>query len=509
MPCLPLCCLCAALALMPVQIGALSEDSDIDVLILLPKDTSYLFSIPRVKPAIEYILDRIRGNESLHSGFTFKARYENSNCGNQALFTLVELSFKRKPDVILGPVCEYAAAPVIRLASHWNIPVISAGALASGFASKSPEYTHLTRVSPSYRKMGETFKAMFRFFDWKRALFIYDDDNMERNCYFATEGVYGALDEDGRHTVTHKIDSRYHVDVDEIIKLIQDSASVVVMCATSNIIREIMLAAHRWRMTNGDYAFFNIELFNSTSYGNGSWKRGDKYDAEAKQAYASLKTVTLLRSVKPEFENFSTEVRKSLQKLKLDDEDNSVNMFVEGFHDALLLYALALHEVLKNGYTRKDGDKIVQQMWNKTFEGIAGQVSIDSNGDRNGDFSVIGMTDPEAGTHEVLANYYGLNESFELQPRAKTGHFFQRLPSVEIYPGESAIPCKSSGGLGESAVTGIVVGALLGTALLMAFYFFRKNYRITIERRIQREECNIGKHRQLREDSIRSNFSTA
>lgn len=30
-----------------------------------------------------------------------------------------------------------------------------------------------------------------------------------------------------------------------------------------------------------------------------------------------------------------------------------------------------------------------------------------------------------------------------------------------------------AGGLGESAVTGIVVGALLGAGLLMAFYFFR------------------------------------
>lgn len=29
-----------------------------------------------------------------------------------------------------------------------------------------------------------------------------------------------------------------------------------------------MLAAHRQGMTNGDYAFFNIELFNSSSYGN-------------------------------------------------------------------------------------------------------------------------------------------------------------------------------------------------------------------------------------------------
>ncbi|MBN3292700.1 ANPRC protein, partial [Polypterus senegalus] len=437
---------------MPVQIGALSEDSDIDVLILLPKDTSYLFSIPRVKPAIEYILDRIRGNESLHSGFTFKARYENSNCGNQALFTLVELSFKRKPDVILGPVCEYAAAPVIRLASHWNIPVISAGALASGFASKSPEYTHLTRVSPSYRKMGETFKAMFRFFDWKRALFIYDDDNMERNCYFATEGVYGALDEDGRHTVTHKIDSRYHVDVDEIIKLIQDSASglQIHLSGSQGVINHSYHNVVK-KVCNGSNFCKKWPLYQKVRW-NGSWKRGDKYDAEAKQAYASLKTVTLLRSVKPEFENFSTEVRKSLQKLKLDDEDNSVR--------------------------------------------IAGQVSIDSNGDRNGDFSVIGMTDPEAGTHEVLANYYGLNESFELQPRAKTGHFFQRLPSVEIYPGESAIPCKSC-------------NLFLLMVIRELRYFVLKNYRITIERRIQREECNIGKHRQLREDSIRSNFSTA
>lgn len=45
------------------------------------------------------------------------------------------------------------------------------------------------------------------------------------------------------------------------------SFPVVVMCAASNDIRDIMLAAHRRRMTNGDYIFFNIELFNSTSYG--------------------------------------------------------------------------------------------------------------------------------------------------------------------------------------------------------------------------------------------------
>lgn len=49
--------------------------------------------------------------------------------------------------------------------------------------------------------------------------------------------------------------------------------------------------------------------------GNGSWKRGDKYDNEARQAYASLNTVTLLRTVKPEFENFSMEMKKSSEEV--------------------------------------------------------------------------------------------------------------------------------------------------------------------------------------------------
>ncbi|XP_074064203.1 atrial natriuretic peptide receptor 3 isoform X4 [Macrotis lagotis] len=285
---------------------------------------------------------------------------------------------------------------------------------------------------------------------------------------------------------------------------------VVIMCANSNTIRNIMLTAHRQGMTNGDYAFFNIELFNSSSYGDGSWKRGDKHDLEAKQAYSSLQTVTLLRTVKPEFEKFSMEVKSSVEKQGLNEEDY-VNMFVEGFHDAILLYGLALHEVLRAGYSKKDGGKIIQQTRNRTFEGIAGQVSIDANGDRYGDFSVVAMTDTEAGTQEVIGDYFGKLGRFEMRPNVKYsgGPLLLRIDETRIMEHTNSSPCKSPGGLEESAVTGIVVGALLGAGLLMAFYFFRKKYRITIERRNQLEENNIGKHRELREDSIRSHFSVA
>lgn len=48
--------------------------------------------------------------------------------------------------------------------------------------------------------------------------------------------------------------------------------------------------------------------------GDGSWRRGDNYDHEAKAAYTFLNTVTLMRSTKTEFEDFCLEMRKSQQK---------------------------------------------------------------------------------------------------------------------------------------------------------------------------------------------------
>ncbi|XP_063051311.1 atrial natriuretic peptide receptor 3 isoform X2 [Engraulis encrasicolus] len=513
MSCLVSLCVSLWLAALAARTSASSPDEDINVLVLLPENNSYPFSIARVKPAIEYAKQAIKVNgPGQSSQLNFSIKYRNSECGNHALFALID-ECQTRPDLVLGPVCEYAAAGVARVASRWNIPMVTAGALAVGFDQKKPEYTHLTRVAPSYMKMAETFASLFVEFNWKNAVLIYDDDKEERNCFFTMEGVYVILLHSDEYNVQHiTIDPKEEkLDADEIVKNLH--SEVVVICAHAAIVREIMLAAHRRKMTNGSYIFFNIDLFNSTDYGlEGSWKRGDKYDKEARAAYSALNTVTLLRTVKPEFENFTIELKKSVQRPGVRDckDCDNVNMFMEGFHDALLLYAIALHEAKKNGYSKKDGHEITRHMWNRTFEGIAGQVSIDTNGDREGDFSVMSMTDREAGTYETVMNYFGVNGTFQVTPGFNSGKFLLHEKPIARPPSEhGTTPDMSSCGLGVSAVTGIIVGALLGAALLMAFYFFRKNYRITIERRTNREECNAGKHRQLREDSIRSNFSTA
>lgn len=197
------------------------------VLVLLPKDDAYLFSVARVRPAVEYAVRRVEANGTLlPPGSRFRLVFSESECGNAALFSLVDMVALRRewPDLLLGPVCDYAAAPVARLASHWNVPMISAGALASGFASSKAaggggEYSHLTRVAPGYAKLGEVFLALARRHKWSRVLLAYHDDKAaQRNCFFAVEGVHVVLREAGVHMDEVAFDEASKHAADDVVR---------------------------------------------------------------------------------------------------------------------------------------------------------------------------------------------------------------------------------------------------------------------------------------------------
>lgn len=100
----------------------------IEVLVLLPQDDSYLFSLARVRPAIEYALRSVEGNETeAASPASALASRWPTKTGLRQPRTLQPGGPRGGCawscfDLILGPVCEYAAAPVARLASHWDLP---------------------------------------------------------------------------------------------------------------------------------------------------------------------------------------------------------------------------------------------------------------------------------------------------------------------------------------------------------------------------------------------------
>ncbi|CAD5111743.1 DgyrCDS1026 [Dimorphilus gyrociliatus] len=179
-----------------------------------------------------------------------------------------------------------------------------------------------------------------------------------------------------------------------------------------------MLKADELGFTNGEYVFFNIDLFSSENQSRQSWVRGDGKDTRAKKAYHALMTVTLKKPESDLYMNFSKAVREKAVEMYGDvemDENEEVNSFVGAFHDAVILYALALNETLAEGKNATDGGTITRHMWNKTFKGITGTVSIDANGDRNADYSLLDLNADGEKFH-VVANYYGNSKKYESTP---------------------------------------------------------------------------------------------
>ncbi|TKR95255.1 hypothetical protein L596_009448 [Steinernema carpocapsae] len=89
-----------------------------------------------------------------------------------------------------------------------------------------------------------------------------------------------------------------------------------------------------------------------------------------------------------------------------------MNNFISAFYDAVLLYAIALNETLSEGLDPRNGHNITGKMWNRTFVGITGNVSIDKNGDRYSDYSLLDL-DPAQDKFVEVAYYSGASNELK------------------------------------------------------------------------------------------------
>lgn len=92
------------------------------------------------------------------------------------------------------------------------------------------------------------------------------------------------------------------------------------------------------------------------------------------------------------------------------DEKEQISQFVSAFHDAVLLFAKALNESIAELGNEAllmplNGTRLTQLMWGTSFQGITGNVTIDANGDRLSDYSLLDMN-PNNSHFEIVANYF-------------------------------------------------------------------------------------------------------
>ncbi|KZC11079.1 Atrial natriuretic peptide receptor 2 [Dufourea novaeangliae] len=329
-------------------------------------------------------------------------------------------------DAFLGPVCDYVIAPVARYAGVWRIPVLTAGGQAEAFRHKGEHYPTLTRMMGSHRLVGEALRHILKRFGWKLAGLLYHNHAMASSrgnseCHFTLGAVFTALNQTPVHRSFNQ-EATNGEDYRNLLEFVSKSARIVVMCANSTTIREILLAAEQLGMVDsGEYVFFSIELASSDNDSKEPWRMetdSEERNERARKAYQTLLTVTPRTPDNAEYFNFSREVKSLAQsKYNFTFGNSSVSTFVTAFYDAVLLYALALEDSLPDqpGKVNLDGGKLTRRMWGRSFKGITGDVNIDENGDRIADYSLLDMN-PETSKFEIVANYYGANKTLEYLP---------------------------------------------------------------------------------------------
>uniref|UniRef100_A0A5F9CGL0 Guanylate cyclase n=1 Tax=Oryctolagus cuniculus TaxID=9986 RepID=A0A5F9CGL0_RABIT len=467
-----------------------SHARNLTVAVVLPlANTSYPWSWARVGPAVELALARVQARRDALPGWTVRTVLGSSEnalgaCSDTAApLAAVDLKWEHKPAVFLGPGCVYAAAPVGRFTAHWRVPLLTAGAPALGFGSKD-EYALTTRSGPSHAKLGDFVAALHRRLGWEsRALVLYayrpGDD---QPCFFVVEGLYVRVRDRLNITVDHMEfaeGDRDHYTL--LLRTVRSKGRVIYICSSPDAFRTLMLLALDAGLSGEDYVFFHLDIFGQSLQGAGApaarrpWERGDGRDVSAQQAFQAAKIITYKEPDNPEYLEFLTQLKHlALEQFNFTVEDGLVNIIPASFHDGLLLYLQAVAETLAQGGTVTDGEDITQRMWNRSFQGVMGYLKMDSNGDRDTDFSLWDM-DPETGAFQVALNYNGTSqELLAVSGRKLYWPLGYPPPDIPKCGFDNEDPACNQDHFSTLEVLAVVGSISLLSILIVSFFIYRK-----------------------------------
>uniref|UniRef100_A0A6Q2XK50 Guanylate cyclase n=1 Tax=Esox lucius TaxID=8010 RepID=A0A6Q2XK50_ESOLU len=186
-----ICCVC-------LSSNRLLEPQNVTLAAILPlSNTNYPWAWPRVGPALIRALEQVNDNPNLLPGHRLRLIFNSSEnkdgfCSDSvAPLVAVDFKFSYDPWAFIGPGCDYSSSPVGRFTTHWDVPMVTAGAAAIGFKM----FTSITNTGPTHKKLGEFGVHLHRHFGWHKHGMIMFSDNKDddRPYYFTAEGMYTQL----------------------------------------------------------------------------------------------------------------------------------------------------------------------------------------------------------------------------------------------------------------------------------------------------------------------------
>ncbi|XP_078699443.1 atrial natriuretic peptide receptor 1-like isoform X7 [Branchiostoma floridae x Branchiostoma belcheri] len=268
-----------------------AQAENFTVLIVQPGQATYPwrtqslapYVLDQIEPTVAFAIEELQENGVLGDN-TFHIDTFDSACSYYiALTELLDTYYEDslKPNVIIGPTCLYVTTEVSRLASHWDVPVLTAGAPASGFRhSDFGEYRTVTRMEHTDNKLADVVGSLLveLGFNSTRVALVYpgeDSDSDSDVCYYRMQAIRQKLAAEQTARVVLDRTYSHTPSFGFYLNEVEERARVVITCTPISDLQEMMRAARRLGMTDGEFAFIAIDPeFEGMYSGTHLWKTG-------------------------------------------------------------------------------------------------------------------------------------------------------------------------------------------------------------------------------------------
>ncbi|XP_077977104.1 atrial natriuretic peptide receptor 1-like [Glandiceps talaboti] len=304
----------------------------------------------------------------------------------------------------IGPPCSTDAEACALLASEWNIPMISYVARSEVLSDKRI-YDTFSRVSSPALKDVKSLVSLVRLYGW-RHVGILGVESTIGWPYIVFRNLNDQLALYNVSVVTRRCNPTRTTDLDEKLKELSKEARIILLATTESETRSAMLSASRLGLVETGQHLFLVIDGRRYKFAGSNWRISDGADKAAAIAYKPLLVVDIQPYEDEYYYEFLEEVRVGMIEPPWYENlthVSMVSMYAAYLHDAVWLYASTLKEVLDMNEDPRDGRNFGKRMRNVMFEGITGQVSIDSNGDRNQEMVLYNFKSDEL--FEVVAHF--------------------------------------------------------------------------------------------------------
>ncbi|XP_072312258.1 guanylate cyclase 2G [Eucyclogobius newberryi] len=361
-----------------------------------PWNVSYPFSALRLGAAIQIAVEKVNKNPSILGNYTLDFVFTDTECNpKMSLGGFIHQVWKENVSALFGPACPEEAEVTGLIASTWNIPMFAFVGQSSKMDNRHV-YDSYVKIVPPLKRNAEVLMKALEFFGWRYVAMI--GGGLDSNTWDKVDALWKTVEDQLKEklelTAAVKFDTSDRQLLRNNIKFIAKVARVIVVITNSDDAMALVMEAERQGLMNGDYIFFLVQHFEDNVW---KYALNNRLNHAAIRAFEMVFVVGQKSYEGYEYYDFFDQVYEKLKSAPFNSNltsDREVSPYSAYLHDAVLLYAMSLKEVLKDGKDPHNGQEVLIRLKNKNnfrFYGASGLVHFDEDGERNLDYSLYDL----------------------------------------------------------------------------------------------------------------------